>query len=103
MHLPTRRLQRHHMNPLHVKIFIIQNLQKILDEINQRAIKFDFKSFHPSISLDLFQQKIDFARETLGITNTDISIFMEARKTLLFREGVHWVKQSMKKMTILMC
>ena len=55
---------------------------------------FDIESFYPSISSNLFQQAKDFAREKVEITDTDISIIMQARKTLLFPEGVPWVKQS---------
>ena len=80
--------------------------KKILDKINQRVIQetkvnqwkntntviawfkslpdksclsfvnFDIESFYPSISLNLFQQAIDFAREKVDITDTDISIMM---------------------------
>ena len=51
-------------------------------------VNFDIESFYPSIALNLFQQAIDFAREKVEITDTDISIIMQARKTLLFDEGV---------------
>ena len=57
-------------------------------------VKFDIESFYLSISLNLFQQVIDFAREKVDITDTDISIMMQARKTLLSHEGVPWVKRS---------
>ena len=82
--------------------------KKILDKINQRAIQetkvnqwentntviasskslpdksslsfvnFDIESFYPSISSNLFQQARDFAREKNEITDTDISIIMQA-------------------------
>ena len=78
--------------------------KKILDKINQRVIQeikanqwkntntviawfkslpdksclsfvnFDIDSFYPSISPNLFQEAIDFAREKVDITDTDISI-----------------------------
>ena len=57
-------------------------------------VNFDIESFYPSISLNLFQQAIDFAREKVDITDTDISIIMQARKTLLFHDGIPWVKRS---------
>ena len=47
-----------------------------------------------SISLNLFQQAIDFAREKVDITDTGISIIMQPRKALLFHDGIPWVKQS---------
>ena len=57
-------------------------------------VKFDVESFQPSISLNLFQQTIDFAREKVGIIDTDILIILQARKTLLFHEGDPWVQRS---------
>ena len=101
-----------------------RNSKKILDKINQRVIQetkvnqwkntntliawfkslpdksclsfanFDIESFYPSISLNLFQQAIDFSREKFDIKDTDISIIMQARKTLLFHDAIPWVKQS---------
>ena len=47
-------------------------------------VNFDIESFYLSISLNSFQQAIDFAREKVDITDTDISIIIQARKTLLF-------------------
>ena len=57
-------------------------------------VNFNIESFYPSISLNLFQQAIDFAREKVDITDTDISIIMQAIKMLLFHDGVPWVKRS---------
>ena len=39
-------------------------------------VNFDIESFYPSISLNLFQQAMQFAREKVDITDTDISIIM---------------------------
>ena len=36
---------------------------------------------------------MDFARKKVDITDTDISIFIQARKTFLFHEDVPWVKR----------
>ena len=57
-------------------------------------VNFDIESSYPSISSNLFQQAIDFAREKVEITDTNISIIMQTRKTLLFHEGVPCVKRS---------
>ena len=54
-------------------------------------VNFDVEGFYPSVSLNLAQQAIDFPREKVDITNTDISIIMQARKTLLFHIGIPWV------------
>ena len=57
-------------------------------------VNFNIESFYPSISLNLFQQAIDFVREKVDITDTDNSIIMQARKALLFHDGIPWVKLS---------
>ena len=36
----------------------------------------------------------NFARENVDIIDTDISIIMQVRKTLLFHEGIPWVTRS---------
>ena len=57
-------------------------------------VNFDIECFYLSISLNLFQLAIDFAQEKVNITDTDVSIIMQARKTLLFHDGIPWVKRS---------
>ena len=57
-------------------------------------VNFDIESFYPSISLNLFQQAINFPWEKVRITDTDISIITQARKTLLFHDGIPSVKRS---------
>ena len=55
---------------------------------------FDIESFYPSISDNLFIKAIQFGRE---ITDEDINLIMQARKTLLFNEGIPWVKKEENK------
>ena len=57
-------------------------------------VNFDTESFYLSISLNLFQQAIDFAQEKVDITDADILIIMQARKALLLHDGIPWVKRS---------
>ena len=57
-------------------------------------VNFDIESFYQSISLNLFRQAIEFAREKVDTTDTDILIIIQARKTLLFHDSIPWVKRS---------
>ena len=54
---------------------------------------YDIKSFYPSISKNLFIKAIQFAKQVTKITDEDINLIMQARKTLLFNEGIPWVKK----------
>ena len=56
-------------------------------------MKLDIESFYASISDNLFIKAIQFGRE---ITDEDINLTMQARKTLLFNEGIPWVKKGRK-------
>ena len=63
-------------------------------------IVFDIKSFYLSISLDLYKSAIQFAKESVDISDYDLSLMNQARKTLLFHENTLWVK--IEATTILM-
>ena len=63
-------------------------------------IVFDIESFYPSISEDLFKSAIQFAKELIDISDYDLSLINQARKTLLFHENTPWVRK--KAMRILM-
>ena len=49
---------------------------------------FDIKSFYPSISKNLFINAIQFAEQMTEISEEEISLIMQARKTLLSNEGI---------------
>ena len=57
-------------------------------------IVFDIESFYPSISSDLFNKALKFAKEIMSIADSDLKIMMHSRKTLLFHENEPSVKQS---------
>ena len=50
-------------------------------------ISFDVENFYPSISIKLFIDPIKYAKNTIEISDQDIAITMQARKTLLFQNG----------------
>ena len=50
-------------------------------------IVFDIRSFYPSILLSLFNKAIEFRKDTYNLSNDDISIISQSRKTLLFIDG----------------
>ena len=58
-------------------------------------VNFDIESFYPSISKKLFNDALVFAKTYItNISDTDVNIIMQARKTLLFNNGEPWVKKN---------
>ena len=47
----------------------------------------DIESFYPSTKENLFIKAVQFAKQITEITDEDINLIMQARKTLLFNEG----------------
>ena len=58
-----------------------------------KFIKFDIAEFYPSISGELLEKSINFARSIIEIKDKTIDIFNHARKSLLFHDGNTWVKK----------
>ena len=60
-------------------------------------IVFDIESFYPSISEDLFKSAIQFAKESIDISDYNLSLINQGRKTLLFHENTSWLKKEDNK------
>ena len=58
---------------------------------------FDIESFYPSITERLFTNAIRFAKQITKISNYDMSLINQSRKTLLFNEKIPWVKKMVVK------
>ena len=56
-------------------------------------IVFDIVDFYASISKDLLQKALAYARRHTAVTQDDIDIIMHARKSLLFNQDQAWVKK----------
>ena len=54
---------------------------------------FDIENFYPSISLELFNDALNCAKTLTDISETDVSIMMQARKILLFNDSKPWLKK----------
>ena len=63
---------------------VISWFKQLRDKNRLSFVNFDVESFYPSITENLFQEAINFARNIVDISNTELSIVMQARKTLLF-------------------
>ena len=54
---------------------------------------FNIESFYPSISENLFIKAIQFHKQITEITDEDINLTMQARKTLFFNESIPCIKK----------
>ena len=73
---------------------VISWFKQLRDKNRLSFVNFDVESFYPSITENLFQEAINFAKNIVDISNTELSIVMQARKTLLFHDDTPWVKRS---------
>ena len=58
-------------------------------------IKFDICDFYPSISEELLDRALDFAKLHTDISNREIDIIKHARKSLLFSQSTEWIKNNL--------
>ena len=56
-------------------------------------VVFDIESFYPSISTQLFDEAVSFAKLYYDFTSDDLELIMHSRKTLLFWQDSTWVKE----------
>ena len=72
---------------------VIEWFNNITNKDQHRFVVFDIESFYPSISEDLFNEALNFAKTKIDITNQEMSIIMHSRNTLLFNKNQLWVKK----------
>ena len=70
----------------------IKWFQNITNKNNCRFIKFDITEIYPSISGELLEKSISFAKNMTNTDDSTIQIIKHARKSLLFDYTGVWVK-----------
>ena len=65
---------------------VIEWFKSIENKGETSCIIFDIGSFYPSISPELSNKSIDFAKSIHSISDNDLNIIMNTRKTLLFHQ-----------------
>ena len=60
---------------------------------SQKFIKFDVANFYPSIHEKLLRDAINWARQFVDISAEDEEIIIEAKNSLLFKDGAPWSKK----------
>ena len=72
---------------------VIDWFKNLADKQKRKFIKFDIAEFYPSISEDLLNKSIDYAKSFTTIGENDINAIKLARKSLLFSKDGTWVKK----------
>ena len=72
---------------------VIEWFTKIEDKKKLRFFIYDRVGYYPSISPELLDRALEFARNEIFISDFDISVIKQARKTFLFHKGEPWMKK----------
>ena len=72
---------------------VINWFKNIENKKNKKFIVFDVVNFYPSISAELMEAAIEWARNFIQISDSDKKIIMEAKKSLIFKNGEPWMKK----------
>ena len=72
---------------------VINWFKRIERKPNNKFIKFDVVAFYPSITLELLINAIHWAQQFVDISEEEIEIILEAKNSLLFKDGTPWVKK----------
>ena len=73
---------------------VIDWFKNIANKKQCSFIQFDVENFYPSISLNLFNEAIQYASTITEISDSDKTIIKHSRKTLLFHNNHPWEKKS---------
>ena len=72
---------------------VLDWFNNIEEKASKSFMKFDIVSFYPSISMNLLQSALEFARKYTVVSQEDMNIIMHARRSFLYNEGQPWVKK----------
>ncbi len=72
---------------------VISWFNNIKEKQNTAFIAFDIEAFYPSITAELFDKAIQFAKNITTINDEELEIISQARRTLLFHLDNAWVKK----------
>ena len=72
---------------------VIEWFVNIKERERSSFMVFDIESFYLSITERLFNNATQFAKQITEISDYDMSLINQSRKTLLFNERIPWVKK----------
>ena len=72
---------------------VLNWFRNIEDKSEKAFIIFDIVNFYPSIKSDLLTEALKWARGYCGISDAEIEIILQTKKSFLFRDGQPWSKK----------
>ena len=73
---------------------VIDWFKDIPNKSRSSFIKFDIVDFYPSITEELLDKAVEFAKSVTEIDDSELRIIKHARKSLLFNGNEQWVKKT---------
>ena len=73
---------------------VIEWFNNIKDKHSCTFTQLDIKEFYPSITPDILDNAVSFAKQHVNINDDDIQIIKHCRKSLLFSNNSSWIKHS---------
>ena len=68
---------------------------------NMSFVVFDVVNYYPTITLKLLTDTLEWAKQFVDITDEEIEIILETKKTLLCMNGEFWIKKGEKNLMLL--
>ena len=72
---------------------VVTWFRNIKDKHLYKFLIFDKKDFYLSVKESLFHEALQFAKMHVNITQRDIEVMFHSRKSLLYNNGIPWVKK----------
>ena len=82
------------MNQWRSTSVVIDWFKNIPGKTRSSFIKFDIVDFYPSITEQLLDRALDYAKSVTEVKECDLQIIKHARKSLLFSKDDQWVKKN---------
>ena len=73
---------------------VIEWFKNIKDKSKHSFVSFDIAEFYPSITEDLLDKAVSWAKSITPVPEEHVTIIKHARKSLLFNHGDPWVKRN---------
>ena len=73
--------------------YVLYCFDKIENKRDVSFIQVDIGNFYPYITMELLYKSIQFAKEVTSISDKDLDIVKQSRKTFLFHNQEPWVKR----------
>ena len=71
---------------------VIEWFKGLKNKDNLHFIIFDIVNYYPSITLELLQKALDWAQEFTEVSEEEIEIILQTKKSLLITNGEFWTK-----------